>query len=79
MSDELDSIRVVREAQRTARHLVIEGEVWMVYELPPLQFDRRHAPSLVFETDITVRRVRNFPANWRDLDDNALFALSWSA
>jgi hypothetical protein len=41
-------------------------------------FDRRRAPSLVFESDGAVRRVRHYPENWRALSDEALFALSWS-
>lgn len=79
MSDPADSTRLLRDAQRDARRLVIEGDVWLVYELPAMTFDRRQTPSLVFESDVTVRRVRDFPANWRDLTDDALFGLSWSA
>lgn len=79
MADEAGSTRELHEAQRKARRLFVEGELWLVYELPPTQFDRRQAPSLVFESEISVRRVRNFPATWRDLSDADLFALSWSA
>ena len=43
-----------------------------------MTFDRRNSSSLVFESD-TVRRVRNYPENWRDLRDDELFALSWLA
>jgi hypothetical protein len=77
MPDEPESTRLLREAQRTARRLVVEGDVWIVYELPPMQFDRRHTPSLVFENEASVRRVRDFPAHWRELSDDDLFALSW--
>jgi hypothetical protein len=69
---------VLREAQSTAREVIIDDVVWLVYELPPMLFDRRRSPSLVFESDGAVRRVRHFPANWRALSDEALFALSWS-
>lgn len=69
----------VQKAQRTARQLVVEGAAWLVYELPPTPFDRRTAPSLVFESDTAVRRVRTYPADWRSLTDDALFALSWAA
>lgn len=72
-------VDVLREAQRTARKLFIDGVPWLVYELPPMPFDRRNSPSLVFEMDNTVRRIRDFPANWRDLSDDDLFALSWTA
>jgi len=68
----------LRQAQRTAREVILNGVVWLVYELPPMPFDRRRSPSLVFECDTAVRRVRNFPDNWRALSDGDLFALSWS-
>jgi hypothetical protein len=71
--------RSLREAQRGARALVNEGVPWLVYELPPTPFDRRSSPSLVFESDAAVRRVRDFPPNWRDLADEELFALSWKS
>jgi hypothetical protein len=70
---------LVREAQRTARQLVVDGAAWLVYELPPTPFDRRSSPSLVFESDAVVRRVREYPADWRRLTDDELFALSWVA
>ena len=53
-----------------------EGVPWLVYELPPRVFDRRASPSLVFESDDTVRRVRGFPAKWRALSDDELVALN---
>ena len=34
------------------------------------------ATSLIFESDDVVRRVRHFPAAWRDLDAAALIALN---
>ena len=58
--------------------VIVDDVVWLVYELPPMLFDRRRAPSLVFESDGAVRRVRHYPENWRALSDEALFALSWS-
>ena len=70
--------RYLQEAQRTARRLVVESMPWLVYELPALPFDRRSTPSLVFESDGSVRRVRNYPADWRTLSDDDLFALSWT-
>lgn len=70
--------RSMQEAQRTGRRLVVDGMPWLVYELPALPFDRRSTPSLVFESDSSVRRVRNYPADWRTLGDDDLFALSWT-
>jgi len=66
------------DAQQRGRRIVVEGDSWLVYEVPPMTFDRRNSSSLVFESD-TVRRVRNYPENWRDLRDDELFALSWLA
>ena len=68
----------VRSAQLTARRLAVNGEPWLVYELRGPSFDRRSAPSLVFEGEDAVRRVRDFPADWRTLSDDELFALSWT-
>ena len=48
--------------------------MWRVFELV-MSYDRR-GPSLVFETDGVVRRVRNYPADWRSLPDDELLALS---
>lgn len=76
MTGPQDYSRQVGEAQRTARRLVVDGVPWLVYELAHV-FDRRHAPSLVFESDHAVRRVRSYPAEWRDLSDAELWALSW--
>ena len=79
MAAEYDSSKALHEAQGKARRLTVNGEFWLVYELPPLQFDRRSAPSLIFENEGIVRRVRTFPPNWRELTDADLLALSWSA
>ena len=51
----------------------------MVYENPFESFDRRSGNSLIFASDFAVRRVRNYPANWMELSDEELLALSWSA
>lgn len=59
--------------------ITIEHEEWRVYELLPASYDRRGGNTLVFETDGVIRRVRNFPDNWRELSPQALLALSWTA
>jgi len=53
---------------------MIAGEAWAVWE------DLRTpvGPSLVFENTKIARRVREYPANWRELSDEHLYALSWS-
>lgn len=58
---------VVSRAREEARRLHADGEHWLVYELPA-SYDRR-GPSLVFEADTVVRRVRDFPSPWRELSD----------
>jgi hypothetical protein len=75
------SFHVLRQAQRTARHLVVGEMTWLVYALPPFTFDRRNSPSLVFEGGDTdpVRRVREYPAEWRSLCDADLLTLSSKA
>jgi hypothetical protein len=79
MFDAAESSRVRQEALRTARRVTADdGEQWLVYELPPLPFDRRNTPSLVFENERAVRRVRDYPADWRNLSDDALLELSWT-
>ena len=77
MPDNLESRRALREPQRHEREIIIDRVRWLVYELAPPALDRRSTPSLVFESEGTVRRIRKYPADWRTLDDAALFALSW--
>jgi len=78
MADRPSDLSQLHEAQRTARKLFMDGVPWLVYELPST-FDRRHAPSLVFESELAVRRVRTYPAAWRSLSDAELWALSWAS
>jgi hypothetical protein len=78
MADHSRSTDVLREAQRDARQLLVDGVTWLVYELPPATFDRRGTSSLVFESEGAVRRVRDYPADWRNLSNEALYPLSWS-
>ena len=66
----------LRAARADARRLRVGDEEWSVYEATDL-YDRRRGPALVFESAEVMRRVRLFPADWRALDDAALFALSW--
>lgn len=68
----------LREAQRAGGRILVDDVEWLVYELPPMVFDRRNRSSLVFESDTTVRRIRHFPTDWRELGADDLFALSWS-
>lgn len=79
MSDSSHSLKMLREAQQTARRVMVDGVLWLVYELQARQFDRRGTTSLVFESEMAVRRVRDFPTNWRMLTDEQLLTLSWTA
>ena len=50
---------------------------WWVYELESGPYDRRSGRSLIFESDGVLRRVRDYPADWRELSDAQLMAVSW--
>ena len=67
---------IVDAARLTARALSIDGVRWAVYELPYAPFDRRSGRTLVFETFDAVRRVRNYPSQWRDCSDSELIEIS---
>jgi hypothetical protein len=50
------------------------GTFWQVCEVE-FALDRRTGRSLVFESDVSVRRVRNYPEKWYDLPDEELVRL----
>jgi hypothetical protein len=52
-----------------------EGVSWRV-RLHVGGYDRRR-PDLVFESESVVRRVRDYPEDWYQLPEEALYALSW--
>jgi hypothetical protein len=68
-----------RTAIERARFVSDGIGTWCVYELPPQMYDRRRGPSLVFQQEGAVRRVRDYPADWRALDDGSLLALRENA
>ena len=49
---------------------------WVVREVPAPSFDRRGGTHLVFDGELVMRRVRNFPPNWYLLSDDELYALT---
>jgi len=56
------------------RDLTIDGRQWIVFEF----IDRIQDPpkrDLIFETAGLMRRIREYPADWRALADADLFAL----
>jgi hypothetical protein len=80
MSDSSDRVDVVSStsAVRSRTYLDEDGLVWSVTEQPFSTYDRRQGRSLIFASDLAVRRVRNYPTDWYVLSDLALAALSWS-
>lgn len=56
------------------RRFVVAGDAWAVWE----DLRAPTGPSLVFENTRIARRVHEYPANWRELTDEQLYALSWS-
>ena len=67
----------LQSAARSGARAVSDGpHRWMVYELPTSAFDRRASASLVFESMNVIRRVRDYPSNWRELTDEELLKVS---
>ena len=62
------------QVRAPSRKLHMEGRDWFIFELAATA---NEAASLVFETELMVRRIRTYPANWAALDDASLYALSW--
>jgi len=62
------------EDGRRERQITIDSKPWTVSERV-FQLDRRSAPSLVFDSGDIMRRVRDYPENWYQLDDASLVAL----
>lgn len=61
------------EATPAVRFRAPNGSHWKVFELEA----GRAGPSLIFSSDDGFRRVRAYPRDWRSLDADALWALSW--
>jgi hypothetical protein len=53
------------------------GQTWLVSERPYSEYDRRSGSSLIFASELAVRRVRDYPSDWFALSDRDLAALSW--
>lgn len=58
------------------RSLFADDQRWSVREVPAPVFDRGGGTHLFFESDGVWRRLRAFPANWHELPDVELYALS---
>jgi hypothetical protein len=62
--------------QEPSRSFLHDGERWHAYEVHR-PYDRRSSRALVFECQSALRVVRDYPAHWRTLTDEELWALSW--
>jgi hypothetical protein len=56
---------------------VYDHEMWVVSERPARPSDAQGTSHLVFESDSCIRRVRNFPEDWREFGPSELYQLSW--
>jgi hypothetical protein len=70
---------VAHSAEQTPIRSFIDdlGQTWLVSERPYSEYDRRTGSSLIFSSELAVRRVRDYPSNWFALSDSDLAALSW--
>ena len=57
------------------RPLVIDDHPWKVFEYVDT-WEQHAEVSLMFVCDTSWRRFRDFPRDWRDLDDGMLTAIS---
>jgi hypothetical protein len=69
--------RVAAQDRLSRSYYAADGSVWSVTELAGNVPGRPGQRCLVFASADAVRRVWNFPANWRDLTDADLESLSW--
>jgi hypothetical protein len=65
------------DVKRSRRISDSEGRLWVVHEYQSSRYDRRAGTSLIFVTEDAMRRVRDYPANWFELSDDELYALSF--
>ena len=63
----------LRTGQR--KYTDVSGKNWVVYE--GIVGRNATRPCLIFESGQMVRRVCDYPENWRTLDDVALERVSW--
>lgn len=66
------------EEERRSRSFTDDlGQIWLVREQPFSEYDRRSGFSLIFSSELAVRRVRDYPSDWFTLSEPDLAALSW--
>jgi hypothetical protein len=76
-SRERSEVLSTNEQIRTRTFIDELGQSWLVSERPFSEYDRRSGFSLIFSSELAVRRVRNYPSDWFTLSDADLAALSW--
>jgi hypothetical protein len=78
MARERDTVpSAAAAAESPVRHIVgPDDRPWKVFEAAAPAYDRRRGRCLIFENPEVVRRVRNYPAEWYDLPDAELYAVS---
>ena len=79
MSDARERTEVIRSDERLRTRTFTDdlGQTWLVREQPFSEYDRRRGCSLIFSSELAVRRVRDYPSDWFTLSESALAALSW--
>jgi len=78
MTSSRERSEVLTEEQIRTRTFIDDlGQSWLVSERPFSEYDRRSGCSLIFASELAVRRVRNYPSDWFTLSDADLAALSW--
>lgn len=76
-SRETTEVPVSHERTRFRSFTDEHGQTWLVSERPFSEYDRRSGFSLIFASELAVRRVRDYPSDWFSLSDADLAALSW--
>ena len=76
-SRELTEVQPSTDRTRIRSFTDALGQTWLVSEQPFSEYDRRSGFSLIFSSELAVRRVRNYPKDWFALSDTELAALSW--
>ena len=77
MSDSRDRIEAAPADGPTRTYVDDIGMTWHVFEKPFSEYDRRTGCSLIFASELAVRRVRDYPRDWFTLSQTALERLSW--
>lgn len=78
MADKPNDPQQLRQspAPGKVRRISADGLRWVVQEVPAPAFDRRGGTHLLFDGETIMRRVRDFPKDWDQLSDDALYELS---